>query len=254
MTVHCHLGLTMSHDMSCAEHIRILDSKTSQQIGILNYFKYRLSRDVLLHVHLYKSSVLPVFDYCDQIYDNCTAFQRNSLERVHLAGARVCTGALKFTNTNVLLQDELGWKKLETRRWHHKIFCFYKIASGMAPANLTRFLPMRSMDNPSYTGRHPLSFRSFKFRTRKFKNSFFPSGTTALNSLAHTISSSPNLLAFKSALNKVYLVLQPPSFFGIGRRRLSIVHTRLRLKHNQLNHHLYRLGIKDSPPGPAGIQ
>ena len=144
VTSHCHLGLTMSQDMSWAEHIRILISKASQRIGMLNYFKYRLSRDVLLY--LYKSLFLPVFDYCDQIYDNCTAFQRNSLERVHLAGARVCTGALKSTNTNVLLQDELGWEKLETRRWRHKMFCFYKIVSGMAPAYLTRFLPMRNMD------------------------------------------------------------------------------------------------------------
>ena len=57
----------------------------------------------------------------------------------------------------------------------------------------------------------------------------------------------PGQGTFKSALNKVYLVLQPASFFGIGRRQLSILHTRLRLKHNQLNHHLYRLGIEDSP-------
>ena len=104
-------------------------SKYSQRIGILNYFKYKLSRNVL--VHLYKSLALSIFDYCEKkIYDNCTAFQRNFLERVHLAGARVCRGALKSTNSNVLLQDELGLEKLGTRRLRHKMFCFYKIANG----------------------------------------------------------------------------------------------------------------------------
>ena len=78
-------------------------------------------------MHLYKSLALPVFDYCEKIYDNCTAFQRNFLERVHLAGARVCRGALKSKNINVLLQDELGFENWEQEDCAIKCFAFTKL-------------------------------------------------------------------------------------------------------------------------------
>ena len=54
--------------------------------------------------------VLPVFVYCDQVFDNCTA------------GARVCIGALKSTNTNVLLQDKLCWEN--GKHDDNAIICF----------------------------------------------------------------------------------------------------------------------------------
>ena len=217
VTSHRHLGLIMSQGMSWGEHIRILTAKASQRIGILNVLKYKLSRDVL--THLYNSLVLPVLDYCDQIYDNCTVLQKASLESVHIAAARVCTGALKSTNINTLLQEELGWEKLETRRWRHKLFYFYKIVQKTAPSYLTQYLPDQNVNNPLYKGRSPLAFTPYKCKSKRFKNSFFPSCVSAWNSIGHNLQNIESLPSFKKAINRAYLTYRAPSYYGKGHRR-----------------------------------
>ena len=249
---HCYLGLTMTQRMSWGDHISNVLSKASQRIGIINYLKYKLPRSVI--IHLYTTLVLPVFDYCDQIYDNCTLLQKKSIEDKHVLGARVCTGALKSTNINTLLQEEIGWERMEARRWRHKLFTFHKIVYGPAPSYLTSLLPGRNCENPGYSGRNPNACKLYRCNTNKMKNSFLPSSVTIWNSISRELQDTSQLVSFKSAVNKIFLPLKAPSYYGQGQRRLSVLHTQLRLKHNFLNRHLYRIGIKNSPACSCGYR
>ena len=67
---HTHLGLTLSSDMSWDAHISKVITKANKCIGILQYLKFSVPRPIL--EQLYKTIVLPVIDYGDIIYDNCT--------------------------------------------------------------------------------------------------------------------------------------------------------------------------------------
>ena len=51
-------------------------------INCLRHFKYKLGRKAL--EIMYKSFILPLFDYADIIWDNCTNTQSNMLENIHL--------------------------------------------------------------------------------------------------------------------------------------------------------------------------
>ena len=67
---HVHLGLTITSNLSWRKHIFTVINKASRAIHILNFVKHRLPRSGLSS--LYKTMILPILEYCDIIYDNCT--------------------------------------------------------------------------------------------------------------------------------------------------------------------------------------
>ena len=56
-------------------------------------FKYKLCRKALDTV--YKSFILPQFDYADIVWDNCSGTLSNLLENLHLEAIRIIVGAVK---------------------------------------------------------------------------------------------------------------------------------------------------------------
>ena len=58
----------------------------------MNFVKHRLPRSGLSS--LYKTMILPISEYCDIIYDNCTVRESAALKQVQRRAALVCTGAL----------------------------------------------------------------------------------------------------------------------------------------------------------------
>ena len=50
-------------------------------------YKYKISRKAL--ETMYKSFILPLFDYADIVWDNCTDIQSKKLESLHLEAIRI---------------------------------------------------------------------------------------------------------------------------------------------------------------------
>ena len=46
---------------------------------------------------LYKSMILPLFDYCDIIYDSCTMYESEQLDKLQRKASLLCTGAFRIT-------------------------------------------------------------------------------------------------------------------------------------------------------------
>ena len=89
---------------------------------------------------LYKSMILPVFDYCDVIYDSCTMYGSEQLDKLQRKASLLCTGAFRITCNEKLLK-ELGWPKLTNRRTSHRlVFFFYKILNDLTPQYLKTFM------------------------------------------------------------------------------------------------------------------
>ena len=57
--------------------------------------KYILPRSCL--DKLYKSMTLPLFDYCDVIYDSCTMYESEQLDKLQRKASLLCTGAFRLT-------------------------------------------------------------------------------------------------------------------------------------------------------------
>ena len=62
-----------------------------------------------------------------------------------------------------------------------------------------------------------------------------------------------SLNTFKVLYKKQFFPQSPPQYFDEGDRYLSILHTRLRLQHNALNSHLYKIGVNDKPSCECGF-
>ena len=151
---HVHLGLTITSNLSWQRHIDKAILKANKILYVMNNIITKLPRNALCA--LYKSMLLPVIEYCDIMFDNCTIRAALALENVQRRAALACTGAYKHTSNDRSLL-ELNWIPLRQRRTNHKLVILYKIIHGLAPSYLTAILPrprdagyrLRSFNNMS---------------------------------------------------------------------------------------------------------
>ena len=119
---HKHLGITLQSNCRWGEHVESIIRKAAMLINCLTSFKYKLSRKAL--EIMYKSFILPIFDYADVIWDNCTEYQATTLENLHIDALRTIIGAVRGTSHAKIL-SESGFSSLRERRKRHKILQFF---------------------------------------------------------------------------------------------------------------------------------
>ena len=73
---HTHLGLTLSSDVTCDEHIRL---------NLLRMLKFDLDRQTL-QLRYYISYIRPTLEYADIVWDNMSQHNDELLERKYPAG------------------------------------------------------------------------------------------------------------------------------------------------------------------------
>ena len=78
MTVHEHLGLTLSSNLSWRAHILKIHQKAFKKLNRLKPLKYNLSRYTL--EVLFKSLVRSSLEYADVVWDECSESDSNLLE------------------------------------------------------------------------------------------------------------------------------------------------------------------------------
>jgi hypothetical protein len=192
-----------------------------------------------------------VVEYADVVWDNCTHAEKTSLEKIQYEAARVVTGCTKLVSVNKLL-SEAGWEALEERRSKHKLILFFKMVKGLAPEYLSSMVPQSVGDISTYQLRNSSNLSNIPHRTSLYASSFLPSTINLWNSLPNEIKELDSLTAFKSYINRN----KPKSnkLFYHGKRRLQILHTRLRTSCSSLNHHLFSKNIVASPLCSCGLQ
>ena len=63
----------------------------------------------------YFSLIRPLMEYADVVWDNCTQYKVNDLEKIQNEAAHVVTGATKLASINSLL-SETGLETLSSQR------------------------------------------------------------------------------------------------------------------------------------------
>ena len=116
----------------------------------------------------------------------------SKLETVQYNAALVISGAIKGTSREKLYQ-ELGREYLQQRRWMRRLCLFHKVVSTKIAACIYDFIPPVRQSQ-----RHPNTLNSFSFRTKYFKNSFFPSVIGEWNKVSPDIRSSGSYNMFRT--------------------------------------------------------
>lgn len=246
-THHKHLGITIQNNCKWDQHINNTAAKVKLLLNCLLSLKYKLNRKAL--ETMYNSFILPILDYADIIWDNCTKQQADILENLHLEGLRTITGLVKGTS-HAKLYTESGFCSLKERRERHKMIMFFKIIHGLTPQYLSNLLPpLISTVNP-YHRRRPLDRIVPRFKTDIFRHSFFPSATDSWNKLPLTVQQNNSISHLKAFLRKNDS--HPPTYYYKGNRKEQVIHCRLRQGMSNLNYDLYNRHLTPNPACACG--
>ena len=240
---HKHLGLNLQGDCKWDTHIETLLTKCRPLVSCLTSYKYRLSRKSL--ETMYKSFIVPLLDYADTIWDNCTQHQAETLEKLNLDAMRTITGTVRGTSHHKLYK-EAGFITLKERRERHKLILYFKYINNLLPEHIHHKFPRLVSELNPYHVRRPLDRHIPFSRTELYKTSFFPSTTVLWNSLPDNVKTSSSISAFKRYLSRNDPIV--PSYYYVGDRIPQLIHCRLRLNMSDLNYDLFQRHLFDNLP------
>lgn len=238
---HKHLGVTLNDKLKWSNHIDNLMKGVKPMCDVLNRLKHSLSRATLEII--YFTFVRPKLEYASIIWDDCTEYEKDKLENTQLYCARIVTGAKRGTS-HALLYNELKWPKLADRRKIAKSKFAYNLYNHNVPEYLYELMPQRVTDNSHYNLRNDEDIKIPNCRTEKYKKSIIPDSIKLWNSLSKNVRDSTSINSFKYVLSKKTV---PNKFLQGLQRKPNIVHCQLRLLCSNLNSHLHRLHVIESP-------
>jgi len=247
---HEHLGVSLSSDITWKAHISKIYQKASKKLNLLKGLKLTLSRKTL--EVLYKSLVRSNLEYADIVWDGCAGGESDLLESLQFDAMRVITGAMKGTHREDLI-TETGLLRLSDRRKLHKLLLLYKMVNKLTPSYVSSMCPPFVSEISRYPLRISNNLHLPYVRTDKSKSAFLFSATKLWNSVPQSIRESESVPMFKNSLIREFFGRSNVNnLFYLGERYLSILHTRLRLRHCALNYYLFRINCSDSPECSCG--
>lgn len=231
---HKHLGIYFSNDCSWHDHINYTVVKAWGRINVMRKLKFKLDRKALETIFI--AFIRPLLEYGDIIWDNCTQYEKQELEKVQTEAARIATGTTKLVSLNSLY-TEIGWQTLEQRRTNHKLTLFYKMKNNLSPTYLSSLVPQPVNSISRYNLRNADDLQSIASRTNLYYMSFLPSVVRDWNNLPEQAKQLDSVNSFKSYLNRDRASI--PKYYYVGSRKSQILHTRLRTNCSCLNHDLF---------------
>ena len=111
--------------------------------------------------------------------------------------------------------------------------------------SVSSLVPQTVQNRSRYNLRNSNDLDPIHARTTIYYNSFLPSSIRAWNDLSEAATQTESVNAFKKFLNKDRIPV--PKYYYKGKRKLQILHTRLRTNCSSLNLHVFIKNISDSP-------
>ena len=87
---HKHLGLYFSNNLTWHNQINYILEKAWRRINAMRKLKFRLDRKSLEVI--YTSFIRPILEYGDVVWDNCSQYEKQEIEKVQIEAARIVTG------------------------------------------------------------------------------------------------------------------------------------------------------------------
>ena len=176
------LGVELDEIMSWENHIDTICGKVGSGIGIIKRVKPFVPSETLQNV--YNSLVLPYFDYCSSLWDNCGSMLKEKLQKLQNRAARIMTGGNYDVRSTDLLHA-MSWKNLNDRHKMNKSVLMFKILNNHSAPNLKDTFITRDINlGTNYNLRNAdINLSVPKPRTEYLKMSFGYSGAVLWNSL-----------------------------------------------------------------------
>ena len=79
VNLHKHLGIVSSSDYAWHDHLEYIKSKAWTRIKVMRKLKFKLDRKSLQII--YFTFIRPILEYADIVWNNCTQYEVNELEK-----------------------------------------------------------------------------------------------------------------------------------------------------------------------------
>ena len=192
------LGVELDERMSWENHIDTICRKVGSGIGIIKRVKPFVPSQTLQN--LYNSLVLPYFDYCSPLWDNCGSMLKEKLQKLQNRAARIMTGANYDVRSTDLLHA-MSWKNLNDRHKMNKSVLMFKILNNHSAPNFKDKFITRDTNLSNYNLRNAdINFSVPKPRTEYLKKGFGYSGAVLWNSLPTQAKQTESLSSFKNLI------------------------------------------------------
>ena len=150
---------------------------------------------------IYISSIRPILEYGNEIWDNCQQYVKDDLEKIQIEAANIATGTTKLVSI-ASLSSEIGWNSFGTRRKIQKLVLFYKMVNHLTPLYLSSLIPPTVNETSRYNLRNANYISTINARTNQYFNFFLPSTIRDWNSLSEEHRNSTSVASFKHTLNQ----------------------------------------------------
>ena len=195
------VGVYIDERLSWDDHVNYLSKRISSVIAGLRQVRPFISTTTA--VTIYRSLILPLFDYCDVAWDTLSKTSAQRLQKLQNRAARVIT-CQGYEVRSYDIRSHLSWNTLVERRDKHKAVAMFKVLNNKAPAYLSDlFKPIGENFSYGLRGRNrnlslPLP------RTEYGKKSFNYCGAKLWNGLPNDLKDNQTVRSFKRALSSSY--------------------------------------------------
>ena len=169
-----YLGVVLDENLSWKAHVKYLIAKVGKRVGMLGQLWKNLT--VGAANTLYKSLIVPIFDYYDSVWSCCNKCDANGLERLQRRGAKI----VSMSSSSDSAMQILKWVPLETRRDKHVWKLVKKCLTNNVPQFLRKYFTFNRDVVPRIT-RQSNCLRIPRVRTEAAKRAFFYNGALICN-------------------------------------------------------------------------
>ncbi len=128
-----YLGVWLDQSLTWSVHIEKITKTVDKRVGVLRRIRSVLPQHTLNL--LYKSLILPHFDYCDAVWGNSAKVFLSKLDTIQNSAGKAILFLPRRTSTHIILST-LGWEPLSARRNFHLNVLVYKSLTSTLPPQL----------------------------------------------------------------------------------------------------------------------
>ena len=164
-------------------------------------FKYKFDRKTL--EIFYFSFIRPIMEYGNILFAGETDRDLMKINNIEKQAKRIGTGAIAKCNLN-LLDIEVKWESIETRRNNSVLIMLYKIINGDAPSSLINIFNNVYGESvgTQYNLRNTENYKIPYCKAKYYKASFFLNALAFWNNLPNKTRLKSTLSIFKSHLKR----------------------------------------------------
>ena len=172
---HKVLGLVIQNDLKWNTHIESVVSKASKRLYIIRILR-RGGVPVEDLLSIYFALIRSVLEYCCVVWHHALPlYLADVLERVQKRALRIILPGYSYREALA----QLGCSRLDERREQH---CLNTMKRIEIEGPLSKYVPLSRASSNDYELRNSNTLTTIKFRTEKYRRSFFPSTVALYNS------------------------------------------------------------------------